>query len=138
MYPSNYQSVVGANRLFFQINAAGEHKGDPDVDIECTTAATGVQRCQVSPCSGPSYIVQAFNKMQPQDAGTAGTAGCWEQLRVRRGNLELGTLFEVRQAFGYYKALMDRYAEVTGAKSREIMGANSNHAKSKHVKGTRS
>lgn len=72
---------------------------------------------QIQNCAGPASILQAFNALQPPDHYSS--QGCWQNLKVRRADLMLGTLYNVRQAFGFYQMVMDRYALESGTRYRE-------------------
>ena len=109
--------IFDAKRLLFQI-VTEVRKGQPGPDIAVTcTSPTGAQTMQIQGCAGPASILQAFNAMQPQDH--YGYQGCWQNLKVRRANLLLGTLYNVRQAFGFYQMVMDKYALESGTQYRQ-------------------
>lgn len=55
---------------------------------------------QVVNCTGPTNIVAAFNLVDPTDEIKGQNKG-WKELRLRRGEEELGTLHDVRQAYTY-------------------------------------
>lgn len=108
---------MDAKRLLLQIvTNVGKGLVGPDIVITCTGPA-GAQTLQIPNCAGPARIVQTFNGMQPWD--NYSPQGSWQNLKVRRANLMLGTLHNVRQAFDYYQMLMDRYALASGTRYRQ-------------------
>lgn len=92
----------------------------PDISVAYTSPA-GVQTMEIENCAGPGRILQAFNDLEPADH--FGHMGCWQNLNVRRDNLMLGTLYDVRQGFGYYQMLMDEYAAASGTRYRQTRSA---------------
>lgn len=110
--------MFDAKQLLFQIvTEVAKGQAGPDIAVTCTSPV-GAQIMQITGCAGPASILQAFNAMQPPDQ--YGHHGCWQNLKVRRANLLLGTLYNVRQAFGYYQLLMDKYALESGTRYRSI------------------
>jgi len=116
--PSQFRlSVFDAEGMLIQITTdVPKGQQGPDIAITCTSS-TGAQTMQIQNCAGPASILQAFNALQPPDHYSS--QGCWQNLKVRRANLMLGTLYNVRQAFGFYQMLMDRYALESGTQYRQ-------------------
>jgi len=105
-------------RLLFQITTdVPKGQQGPDIVITCTSPTGGPQTMQIQNCAGPASILQAFNALQPPDHYSS--QDCWQNLKVRRADLMLGTLYNVRQAFGFYQMVMDRYALESGTRYRE-------------------
>ena len=113
MGTSSKQPVL-TNFLLKITSSVGKGKPCPNVSI----VSAGVQHTEIMNCTGPAQILSAFNDIQPQNCFMY--YGCWDVLKVRRGSLELGRLYDVRQAFGYYLMLIDGWSQATGRPYRSI------------------
>lgn len=87
------------------------------MDIICRHT-NGTDNGQIASCKGPQEILKKFERIGPGE--TFPELGGWKILKVRRGGEELGTLFDVRQAFSYYQMLLDGWAESKGLKWRRM------------------
>ena len=61
-------------------------------------------------CRGPKEIAIIFNQILPQELPALKEIGSWRQLRVRRANLDLGSIHDVRNALFAWRREMDVWA----------------------------
>ncbi|KAL8705266.1 MAG: hypothetical protein Q9201_001597 [Fulgogasparrea decipioides] len=97
----------------------------PDFAI-ATIGPSGFQARDLIDCKGPSAIIEMSNALQPSP-NTISNGRPWKALCVYRGDEFLGTLYDVRQAFGYYQMLMDGFVGVSGKRSR-VLGGRKSHS----------
>ncbi|KAL8718793.1 MAG: hypothetical protein Q9181_008152 [Wetmoreana brouardii] len=100
----------------------------PDFAV-ATVGPSGFQAQDLIDCKGPTSIVETANVLQPSPNQIA-NGKPWKALHVYRGDECLGTLYDVRQAFGYYQMLMDGFVGVREKRSTVLKGRKS------HGKGT--
>ncbi|KAL8904951.1 MAG: hypothetical protein Q9207_002945 [Kuettlingeria erythrocarpa] len=90
----------------------------PDFDI----FVDGVKKSEYKRCDGPKDLLKALHDLEPKPAATKGKnvdVGAWKSLHVRdQAGTELGSLYDVRQAYHRWEIEMDAWSTVTGTHTR--------------------
>ncbi|KAL8721784.1 MAG: hypothetical protein Q9181_007632 [Wetmoreana brouardii] len=78
----------------------------------------GIYGVDIPACHGIRDIQQAFNQVMPKEENPHQIWSTFRKLHVRRGTAELGTLYDVRQAWHTWRNEMDAWASSQGIKYR--------------------
>ncbi|KAL8867026.1 MAG: hypothetical protein Q9174_005928 [Haloplaca sp. 1 TL-2023] len=71
----------------------------------------GSEKGELPFCRGPKDIAKMFNEIQPQEPVALKDFGIWRQLCVRRGDMLLGSIHDVRNALFAWHREMDAWAQ---------------------------
>lgn len=77
----------------------------------------GVYQCDLLHCRSAGYIVKAFNEIEPR--GSLRVFTSFHDLKIRRGDVELCSLQDVRQAWHLWEQVMDLMAKKQNVKYRQ-------------------
>lgn len=115
--------VLRAGDYIFHVNPSGVYKAAmivpklmmqsfPDLHFRLNGVPVGY----MTKCTGPSNIVDALNMFPPQNELYRNDA--WKILKVFRNGQVLGTLYDIRQRYGYFRMLMEAWEGDKGARYR--------------------
>ena len=75
-------------------------------------------KTELKPCKGPKELVAALSALEPR-TDKPGDGEVWKRLRLRRGEDDLGLIYQERQRYHRWEIEQDAWDEFSRESSRE-------------------